>query len=64
MFTLDLPPVPYADPWLKPLASRLAMLKKHARGVAYFYEEPNNSTFRYRAYNMAQVLNEDRKSVV
>lgn len=58
MFTLDLPLVPYMDPWLKPLASRLAMLKKHGRAVAYFYEEPNNSTFRYRAYNMAQVLNE------
>lgn len=31
-----------------------------ARGplrIAYFYEKPDNSTFRYRVYNMAQVLN-------
>ncbi|MBB3179815.1 glycosyltransferase [Variovorax sp. Sphag1AA] len=35
------------------------MLRRRNVGVAYFYEEPNNSTFRYRAYNMAQVLNAD-----
>jgi glycosyltransferase involved in cell wall biosynthesis len=34
------------------------MLYRREVRVAYFYEEPNNSTFRYRAYNMAQVLNE------
>lgn len=33
------------------------MLHRREVRVAYFYEEPNNSTFRYRAYNMAQVLN-------
>jgi glycosyltransferase involved in cell wall biosynthesis len=58
MFPLDVPQVPYADPWLQPLAVRLAMLYRREVRVAYFYEEPNNSTFRYRAYNMAQVLNE------
>lgn len=58
MFSLAVPPVPYVDPWLQPLAARLAMLHRRAVRVAYFYEEPNNSTFRYRAYNMAQVLNE------
>jgi glycosyltransferase involved in cell wall biosynthesis len=57
MFELDTPPVPYADPWLQPLSKRLAMLYQRKVRVAYFYEEPNNSTFRYRAYNMAQVLN-------
>lgn len=51
-------PVPYSDPWLLPLRERLAMLHGRRRRVAYFYEQPNNSTFRYRAYNMAQVLNE------
>lgn len=59
MFALELPPIPYADPWLLPLATRLAQLKRGRIGIAYFYEEPNNSTFRYRAYNMAQVLNAD-----
>lgn len=58
MFALDVSPVPYADPWLQPLSERLAMLYRRKVRVAYFYEEPNNSTFRYRAYNMAQVLNE------
>ena len=58
MFALDILPVPYADPWLQPLPRRLATLQQGAKRVAYFYEEPNNSTFRYRAYNMAQVLNE------
>ena len=58
MFTLDIPAVAYRDPWLQPLSARLAMLNRRAVRAAYFYEEPNNSTFRYRAYNMAQVLNE------
>jgi glycosyltransferase involved in cell wall biosynthesis len=52
------PPVPYRDPWVKPLGERLAMLARGSMRVAYFYETANNSTFRYRAYNMAQVLNE------
>lgn len=50
-------PVAYADPWNQPLSERLAMLTRSRRRIAYFYETPNNSTFRYRAYNMAQVLN-------
>ncbi|MBP0593894.1 glycosyltransferase [Paraburkholderia sp. LEh10] len=40
------------------------MLTRGKRRVAYFYEEPNNSTFRYRAYNMAQVLNDDESGGV
>lgn len=51
------PDVPYADPWLLPVGARLRMLTTRRRRVAYFYERPNNSTFRYRAYNMVQVLN-------
>lgn len=57
MFPLDMPPVAYADPWNKPLSERLAMLCRAKRRIAYFYEAPNNSTFRYRAYNMVQALN-------
>lgn len=57
MFLTDLPAVPYSDPWNIPLAQRLATLKTGRHRVAYFYEAANNSTFRYRAYNMAQVLN-------
>jgi glycosyltransferase involved in cell wall biosynthesis len=58
MFTTTLPAVPYRDPWDISLHDRLRTLARGRRRIAYFYEAPNNSTFRYRAYNMAQVLNE------
>jgi glycosyltransferase involved in cell wall biosynthesis len=58
MFVLRTPETPYTDPWLQPLEARLRLLARGQRRVAYYYEAPNNSTFRYRAYNMAQVLNE------
>lgn len=51
-------PVAYQDPWLLPLSDRLRTLARGRQRVAYFYEKPNNSTFRYRVYNMAQVLND------
>ncbi len=60
MFHIEEPLFPYADPWLEPLNERLSRLAQggpSTQRVAYFYEEPNNSTFRYRAYNMVQVLN-------
>lgn len=57
MFATPIPEQPYADPWLSPMQDRLALLARGERRVAYYYEEPNTSTFRYRAYNMAQVLN-------
>jgi glycosyltransferase involved in cell wall biosynthesis len=56
-------PVPYADPWVLPLGERLRMLHRGRRRVAYFYELADNSTFRYRIYNMAQVLNEAPEEV-
>lgn len=59
MFLADLPPVAYSDPWNIPLSQRLKMLRAGRRRVAYFYEQANNSTFRYRAYNMVQVLNSE-----
>lgn len=57
MFLTDVPAIPYSDPWNIPLTQRLSTLKTGRHRVAYFYEAANNSTFRYRAYNMAQVLN-------
>jgi glycosyltransferase involved in cell wall biosynthesis len=64
MFKVDLSPVTYSDPWILPLSERMKTLASGKRRVAYFYEEPNNSTFRYRAYNMAQVLNDDKSGDV
>lgn len=58
MYRLHTPERPYTDPWLLPLADRLRLLAGAHQRVAYYYEEPNNSTFRYRAWNMAQVLND------
>lgn len=57
MFLSRLAAVPYSDPWNLPLAQRFKMLLGGKQRVAYFYESANNSTFRYRAYNMVQVLN-------
>ena len=60
MFIANLPAVPYSDPWNVPLHERIKALARGKRRVAYFYENPNNSTFRYRAYNMVQVLNDEK----
>ena len=58
MFKASLPEVPYSDPWIIPLHERIKTLAQGKRRVAYFYETANNSTFRYRAYNMVQALND------
>lgn len=64
MFLDNLPAVPYSDPWNVPLDKRIKMLACGRRRVAYFYETANNSTFRYRAYNMVQVLNDKKNREV
>ena len=53
----SVPEVAYSDPWMLPLGTRLRQLCQGRQRVAYFYERADNSTFRYRIYNMAQVLN-------
>ncbi|MBC5764759.1 glycosyltransferase [Ramlibacter albus] len=58
MYDLEIGAQPYLDPWHLPLRDRLAALARgRKRRIAYFYEKADNSTFRYRVYNMAQVLN-------
>lgn len=58
MFELGVPPHEYrSDPWRLPLAARVRMLRRRGTRVAYYYHQPDNSTFRYRAYAMAQALN-------
>lgn len=60
MFSLaSVPPVSYEDPWNLPLQDRLRLLARGRQRVAYFYEKADNSTFRYRVYNMVNVLNSD-----
>lgn len=59
MFSLAaVPPVAHEDPWHLPLAERMRMLARCPRSVAYFYEQADNSTFRYRVHNMVEVLND------
>lgn len=60
MFIDNLPAVPYSDPWNVPLHERIKTLAGGRRRVAYFYETCNNSTFRYRAYNMVQALTDEK----
>ena len=49
-------PVPYKDPWLTPVDDRIKALSVGQFRVCYFYENLDNSTFRYRVYNMIQAL--------
>jgi glycosyltransferase involved in cell wall biosynthesis len=49
--------VAYADPWHRPIGERLRGLARGRQRVAYFYEQADNSTFRYRVYNMVRALN-------
>ena len=56
MFPTGPAPVRYSDPWAQSLTSRLAALSRGAPRVAYFYERPDTSTFRYRCFNMIESL--------
>lgn len=56
MFLIDQGKVSYLDPWMATYSERIRMLASKERRVAYFYEAPDNSTFRYRVYNMVQTL--------
>lgn len=56
MFVFDMPHQPHTDPWGAPFEERFRALCAGSPRVAYFYERPDCSTFRYRVYNMIQVL--------
>ncbi len=57
MFVIDHAAIPYTDPWCASVEQRLAQLYSGRHRVAYFYVYPNNSTFRYRVYNVLECLN-------
>jgi glycosyltransferase involved in cell wall biosynthesis len=50
------PPIEYADPWLSTYDCRLRQLTAQPRRIAYFYECPDTSTFRYRVVNPGLTL--------
>ncbi len=63
MFLIDTPPFPYHDPWVSSFEERIKTLSRGEQRVAYFYETPDNSTFRYRVYNMIQTLQSAKNGV-
>ncbi len=58
MFLGQAPPVEYSRLWDNPLSERIRVLRSRGIRVAYYYEQPDSSTFRYRAHNMIQTLND------
>lgn len=63
MYLHNISSIKYSDPWLGGFEKRLDILKRGNRRVAYYYEKPDSSTFRYRVYNMIQSLNESNLDI-
>jgi len=57
-------PIDYKAPWQIDLTTRLSWLTKNDIHVAYFYEQEDTSTFRYRVFNMIEALNSDKNCPV
>ncbi|MHC2363027.1 glycosyltransferase [Rhizobium leguminosarum] len=56
---LNIPgPLEYRDPWTSTYDERLRQLISQPKRIAYFYELPDTSTFRYRAFNPGLTLSE------
>lgn len=49
-------PVEHTYPWTLSGTARLKRLMRTKLRIAYFYERPDNSTFRYRVHNMIEVI--------
>ncbi len=49
--------VPFNAPWNQPWDERLRSMCSRKYKIAYFYERPDTSTFRYRVFNMVESLN-------
>ncbi|QTN98408.1 glycosyltransferase [Brucella sp. 458] len=56
MFNTVLSTMDYSDPWSASYDDRLSMLAGRKRRIAYFYEHPDASTFRYRVLNPVLTL--------
>lgn len=63
MFLIDEPEAPYSDPWNRTFEQRVKSFLRGPRRVAYFYETPDNSTFRYRVHNMIEALDRSEKGI-
>ena len=56
MFTAEVGAARFTAPWDQSFDQRFTMLTRGSPRAAYFYEVPDTSTFRYRAYNVCQTL--------
>lgn len=63
MFQRVVESVPFSTPWEQSFNRRLARLQAGEPRIAYYYDAPDGSTFRYRVYNMMQVLQTSRPEV-
>ena len=57
MYRFDSSPQVVSDQWILPLEDRLVLFRRQNFRVAYYSHRPNTSSFRYRAWNMANMLN-------
>ena len=55
-------PLPYTDPWVAPIEARFRALRQPLPRVAWVYERPDTSTFRYRVFNMVEALAADGRA--
>ncbi len=63
MFLVQIQAADYASPWATKFAERLKRLESGPRRVAYFSPQPDNSTFRYRAWNMIEALEASHSAI-
>jgi glycosyltransferase involved in cell wall biosynthesis len=56
VFRASVPAVDYRDPWTHSFPERRARLLAGSPRIAYYYTLPDTSTFRYRAFNMAEAI--------
>lgn len=56
MHAVDRSPIGYRDPWTLPLAERIDRIRSRPHRIAWLMEAPDWGTFRYRAWNMAELL--------
>jgi glycosyltransferase involved in cell wall biosynthesis len=60
MFLDGVAPVRFVEPWMQTLHQRVRALRRRSAAIriAYVYEQPDTSTFRYRIYNMIQAIDD------
>ncbi|HLX54926.1 MAG TPA: glycosyltransferase [Aquella sp.] len=63
MFIFEHPSIKYKDPWTSSFSDRIKSLSLGTTKIAYFYNQVDNSTFRYRVYNMIKVIRQKLQDV-